>query len=147
MEDMLHASPNQSTTDVICLSHLRWNFVFQRPQHLMTRCARERRVFFVEEPEFRPGIAAHLQIDASGPVTVVVPQLDEGLSPDARSSALRRLLTQIVRSQRISDYVLWYYTPMALAFTDHLQPRSVVYDCMDELSAFKGAPTVLTERE
>ena len=37
---------------LICLSHLRWNFVFQRPQHLMTRCSKANRVFFWEEPIF-----------------------------------------------------------------------------------------------
>src|SRR5688572_8603667 len=38
-----------SDYDVICFSHLRWQFVFQRPQHLLTRCARKRRVFYIEE--------------------------------------------------------------------------------------------------
>src|SRR3954463_481566 len=119
--------------DVICLSHLRWNFVFQRPQHLMTRCARERRVFFVEEPIYQPGSSPRLEIDASGPVTVVVPHLPEGLTPAQRIGAQRTLLDALIESQTISEYVLWYYTPMALDFSDHLDPIAVVYDCMDEL--------------
>jgi UDP-galactopyranose mutase len=133
--------------DVICLSHLRWNFVFQRPQHLMTRCARERRVFFVEEPQFGSDVTPALHCTAAGGVTIVVPQLCADMSADARRVALRQLLDEMVRTHGISDYVLWYYTPMALAFTDHLTPAAVVYDCMDELSAFKGAPARLRHFE
>ena len=132
---------------LVCLSHLRWNFVFQRPQHLMTRCARERRVFFVEEPVFRRALTARLRVERCGPVTVVVPHLPEGLSEDGCRSAQQLLMTQLIRTQRISDYLLWYYTPMALAFTDGLSPRAVIYDCMDELSAFKGAPPALRDLE
>jgi UDP-galactopyranose mutase len=147
---MLQTPPAQSTAsapDVICLSHLRWNFVFQRPQHLMTRCARDRRVFFVEEPLFEPGTTPHLQFEQSRGVTVVVPRLPEGLPVEQCCSEQRRLLDSWMEAERISEYVLWYYTPMALAFTQHLAPLAVVYDCMDELSAFKGAPTALKEYE
>jgi UDP-galactopyranose mutase len=144
---MIAASGSRPLPDVLCLSHLRWNFVFQRPQHLMIRCAREARVFFVEEPVFHPGIDACLQIDRSAPVTVVVPQLPQGLDPSASQAVQRRLLDGLIRSETIGGYLLWYYTPMALGFTDHLTPLAVVYDCMDELSAFKGAPGVLKARE
>lgn len=133
--------------DVICVSHLRWNFVFQRPQHLMTRCARDRRVFFVEEPEYGSELTPSLRCEAAGAVTIVVPQLPADLPPAASRVALRKLLDGMLRTHRISDYLLWYYTPMALAFTDHLTPVATVYDCMDELSAFKGAPAILKQFE
>ena len=133
--------------DVLCFSHLRWNFVFQRPQHLMTRCARERRVFFIEEPVVAPEIKSHLQVEAHASVNVVVPQIPEGLTSPARRSTLRRLLDDFMKAARIHDYLLWYYTPMALEYTDHLSPSAIVYDCMDELSAFQGAPATLKERE
>jgi UDP-galactopyranose mutase len=133
--------------DVICLSHLRWHFVFQRPQHLLTRCAREHRVFFVEEPLFQGGITPHLRVEADGPVTVVVPHLPEGLPQSDCTTAQRALLDDFIEAEDIRDYVLWYYTPMALDFTRHLSPRAVVYDCMDELSAFQGAPAALREQE
>jgi UDP-galactopyranose mutase len=144
---MLQAPHASSTLDVICLSHLRWNFVFQRPQHLMIRCARDRRVFFVEEPLFRPGVTPHLLIEDSDNVRVVVPQLPAGISYEDALAAQRRLLEQLIETERMSSYVLWYYTPMALSFTDRLSPIAVVYDCMDELSAFKGAPALLKARE
>jgi UDP-galactopyranose mutase len=139
--------PTASAPDLVCLSHLRWNFVFQRPQHLMTRCARDRRVYFIEEPLFQPGIAPQLQIRTSGAVTTVVPLLPEGLNDEGCCAEQRRLLDELMRAERISEYVLWYYTPMAFAFTQHLAPLAIVYDCMDELSAFKGAPAALRDLE
>ena len=137
-----------STPDVVCLSHLRWNFVFQRPQHLLTRCAREHRVFFIEEPiTVRSMKEPALRVDYSGPVTVVVPELPEAFTEHQRSLAQRQLLDEFIERENIADFLLWYYTPMALDFTRHLSPRAVVYDCMDELSAFKGASAQLKERE
>ena len=133
--------------DLFCLSHLRWNFVFQRPQHLMTRFARDRRVFFLEEPIYEPGIVPHLQSDVCGSVNVVVPYLPEGLDGTAVNQAMRALVDQVLCDADVRHFVLWYYTPMALAFTDHLTPTAIVYDCMDELSAFKDAPAQLEELE
>jgi UDP-galactopyranose mutase len=151
---MLHSPTPHSaapTPDLVCLSHLRWHFVFQRPQHLMTRCARDRRVYFVEEPVVQAGIAAQLRVERSGAVSVVTPLLPERMAPDLAPQACReeqrRLLDEFMRAERISEYVLWYYTPMALAFTRHLAPLATVYDCMDELSAFKGAPAALKDLE
>lgn len=134
--------------DIVCLSHLRWDFVYQRPQHLMSRSACERRVFFVEEPIFGAPVP---KLDISRRdcgVIVVVPHLPEGLS-DAEVGAAQQslLLDELFLEYDISDYILWYYTPMALAFTWHLEPLATVYDCMDELSAFKFAPLNLKQRE
>jgi UDP-galactopyranose mutase len=133
--------------DLICFSHLRWNFVFQRPQHLLSRCARDRRVFFVEEPHY-DATTPVLQVDRdrSG-VTVVVPHLLPDLSSERTTAQLRVLLDRYLTTHRIREYVLWYYTPMALAFSRQLRPQAVVYDCMDELSAFAGAPAGLRDAE
>jgi len=109
----------------------------------MTRCARDRRVFFVEEPEYGRDVAPHFQIRAAGDVTVVVPQLPEHC-PDAIGQQ-RLILDDMMQRADIDDFVLWYYTPMALAFTRHLAPIATVYDCMDELSAFKNAPPTIRE--
>ncbi len=136
------------TPDIVCLSHLRWNFVFQRPQHLLSRCAQGRRVFFVEEPIFSKEPLGWLDVsqDDSG-VVVVVPHLPEGLSEDAINADLRVLVDGLLTEHKINNYICWYYTPMAIAFTSHWQPQAVVYDCMDELSAFKGASPKLKEYE
>ncbi|MEG3918408.1 glycosyltransferase family 1 protein [Microcoleus sp. T3_A4] len=126
--------------DLVCLSHLRWNFVYQRPQHLLSRCAKSRRVFFVEEPVFSAATDWWLDVSIheSG-VWVIVPHLSEGTSEATAQTAQQAMLDDLFRAAEISHYILWYYTPMAVSFTNHLKPLAVVYDCMDELSAFKGA--------
>jgi len=133
--------------DILCLSHLRWNFVYQRPQHLLTRFARRQRVFYVEEP-IADAAASYAEIsrDPSG-VFVVVPHVPCDLDAIARDREMRTLVDNVVQSHQLTTFVLWYYTPMALAFTSHLRPAAVVYDCMDELSAFAGAPAGLVAAE
>jgi UDP-galactopyranose mutase len=155
--DELHNSSNGlapsagaafNSPDLVCFSHLRWDFVYQRPQHLLSRCAQERRVFFIEEPIFDNG---SMRLDISRRdcgVWVVVPHLPEGLRSEVALEAVTRgMIDRLFTEQGIRDYVLWYYTPMALGFTRHLKPLVTVYDCMDELSAFKNAPPELGARE
>jgi len=151
-----HYSPNmdgapsklKSAPDLVCFSHLRWDFVYQRPQHLLSRAARTRRVFVIEEALFDNG---SMRLDVSERqegVRIVVPYLPAGLSSQiAKQAMLRTMVDQLFSSYGINDFVLWYYTPMALEFTQHLKPLATIYDCMDELSAFKGAPTNLQLRE
>jgi len=134
--------------DLVCFSHLRWDFVFQRPQHLLNRFAREGRVFFIEEPVFEPGGEVRLELSRRDMgVYVVVPHLPEGLSEAEAWAAQRALVDALFAQYGVRDYVLWYYTPMALPFSRHLAPLVTVYDCMDELSAFQGAPTALGRYE
>ena len=134
-------------SDLICLSHLRWNFVFQRPQHLMTRFARRRRVYFVEESVFDAGTTPQLRVEASCGVNVVVPRLPAGYAEARAQKEVQRLLDELRQRERIKNFVLWYYTPMALGITEGLSPRAIVYDCMDELSGFKNAPAALGRYE
>ena len=133
--------------DIICFSHLRWNFVFQRPQHLLSRFAKKRRVFFIEEPMFHDGSAEFVVTESKEGVQVCVPHLQNGTDGDAIEPALRKLLNELMREQGIRQHISWYYTPMMLGWSDHLNPLAVVYDCMDELSAFKNAPAELRIRE
>jgi len=133
---------------LLCLSHLRWNFVFQRPQHLMTRAARNYDVLFVEEPIYEPSDIHDLRIyEAEKNLRIVTPILPAGLPQEVETASIRRMLAGLLNSQRVSHTVAWYYSPMALAFTHHLSPDLCVYDCMDELSAFRGAPKALTVME
>ena len=133
------------TVDLVCFSHLRWDFVYQRPQHLLTRSARDRRVFFIEEPVFSNG-SMRLEVrEADAGVHVVVPTLPDGLRSEIAINAVMKEMTrQLFLDHDINEYVFWYYTPMALKFTDHFNPIASVYDCMDELSAFKGAHSQLS---
>ncbi|MDQ3822278.1 MAG: UDP-galactopyranose mutase [Actinomycetota bacterium] len=132
--------------DVLCFSHLRWDFVWQRPQHLLSRCARECRVFFVEEPVHDGGPRLELRPGEDN-LTVVVPHLPADIDPEAAVELQRELLATLVRRRSIEDVVAWYYTPMALPFTRELEPVAVVYDCMDELSAFALAPREIRSLE
>jgi UDP-galactopyranose mutase len=133
--------------DLVCFSHLRWNFVFQRPQHLLSRFARERRVFFFEEPIYdRKQPRLHVTRSPEG-VWVAVPHLPEGLDEQQSMAMQRALLDEMLARHGVKRFVSWYYTPMALPFTRHLEPLAEVYDCMDELSAFRGAPPALLHRE
>jgi glycosyltransferase involved in cell wall biosynthesis len=129
---------------LICFSHLRWDFVYQRPQHLMTRAADQYEVIYFEEPIYQPDALPNLRRirDKSG-VLVVTPVLPEGM---ASTEPLRALLDQLV-SEYNCNPVFWYYTPMALEFSSNLEPSLIVYDCMDELSAFKDPPPGLAAAE
>jgi UDP-galactopyranose mutase len=134
--------------DLICFSHLRWDFVYQRPQHLLSRCARDRRVFFIEEPIFANSSMRLDVRETDTGVHVVVPQLPEGLRSEIAITAVMKEMTyRLFLDHAIDEYVFWYYTPMALKFTSHFKPKASVYDCMDELSAFKGASTLLPQFE
>jgi UDP-galactopyranose mutase len=132
--------PPGGTTDLVCFSHLRWDFVYQRPQHLLSRCGKTRRVFYVEEPIFG-NCSRRLNVSEAEPgVHVVVPYLPEGLQSEVAINAVMKEMTrQLFIDHEINEYVFWYYTPMAFNFTEHFTPLATVYDCMDELSAFKGA--------
>jgi glycosyltransferase involved in cell wall biosynthesis len=142
--------PVANVPDLVCFSHLRWGFVFQRPQQIMARLAAGRRVFFFEEPVLDDDGPERLHVeDTPQGVTVMTPHLASGRArdPEALARAQRLMLDDALARDGITDFVAWYYTPMALAFSDHLQPRLVVHDCMDELANFAGAPADLKERE
>lgn len=133
---------------LLCLSHLRWSFVYQRPQHLMTRFARDYNLLFLEEPVVTEQSQAWLEIrPEDGGVQVLVPRLPHDCGGEAATQVQRNLLDGYLQQLKVEELILWFYTPMALAFASHLQPRLTVYDCMDELSAFRGAPAALIERE
>ena len=134
--------------DVVCLSHLRWGFVHQRPQHLMSRFGRRSRVFFCEEPVLGEAVRPRLEVKAASEgVFVVQPLLPARLEPEAVEIVQRFLLAVMMRERDVRSYVLWYYTPLALSYTQSFAPAAVVYDCMDELTGFKGASAELPRRE
>lgn len=132
---------------LVCFSHLRWNFVFQRPQHLMTRFAADAPVLYWEEPVWdSAATAAYLDTRSPHPnVTVAVPHLPQGLTGDAADAALRELLDTAVAGT--TDLRRWYYTPMMLPFSRHLVATCTIYDCMDELANFRFAPPELVDLE
>ena len=140
---------------LLVFSHLRWHFVTQRPQHLLTRAAQSRHVYFWEEPLFHcaadpqslgrdGGSLEFHQAEQTPDVTVIRPHFNYGEDP---IRGQRRLLNRFLSHRCLERFDSWFYTPMALSFSGHLHPRVTVYDCMDELSAFLGAPPELIEQE
>src|SRR3954453_11850340 len=135
----------QREFDVVCLSHLRWDWVWQRPQHLLSRCARHRRVFYVEEAIFDGDTRIEVDETESG-VFVVKPHVPTGLSLRELDAVQQTLLDELFVQFEIDAYLLWVYAPMAVTYAEHLTPIATVYDCMDELSLFSGAPPELRKR-
>lgn len=153
------ASATVGPAAIVCFSHLRWSFVWQRPQHLLTRLAQSTPVYVVEEPEFVDGVPAPmLRVDLSGPITRLTPclpaspHLGWGFNPQS-NPIIRQLLTPFFRDHGwlgggSANVVAWYYTPMALgAEPERFDRPVVVYDVMDELANFRGAPAALRDQE
>jgi glycosyltransferase involved in cell wall biosynthesis len=136
---------------ILVFSHLRWDFVYQRPQHLLARMADRRRIIFFEEPIQKEGVEPYLEISSTEEgVTVCrphTPSPHHGYDGD-QHRYLNVLLRKLIADEKLTDnYIAWFYTPMALPLVRHLNPRLIVYDCMDELSCFLKAPRQLLQRE
>ena len=129
--------------NLLCFSHLSWNFVFQRPQHLLTRFSKNYQVFYFEEPKI--GDSDMYIVDMQDGVSIV--QLLVTNHNETTADRIKNLISQVLKEYNIENYICWYYTPMALQFTDHLKPETVIYDSMDELSAFRFAPPQLLQLE
>ena len=150
---------NRQQKEILCFSHLRWDWVYQRPQHLLSRLASNHghRVYFVEEPWPPDGDAPTAEpywsySEVAPNVLRCVPRLDaawpfflDGNGADTR--AMRRLLRLLVEEQELADPIVWFYAPLATSLLPGLRPCAIVYDCMDELALFKGAPPQLLKRE
>jgi UDP-galactopyranose mutase len=155
MEESKSAADLNENPALLVFSHLRWHFITQRPQHLLTRAAQSRHVYFWEEPWFHDaadpqsrgrdgGSLEFLQVEETPTVTVIRPHFNHG---EDSIEGQRRLLDRFHSDHCLDHFDSWFYTPMALSFAAHLNPGVTVYDCMDELSAFLGAPRELIERE
>lgn len=133
---------------LVCFSHLRWDFVWQRPQHLLSRAAKFHDVLFVEEPQFKPGVVPHMDVSTRPQgITVAVPVLPEGLSAEDIIAEQHDLIEDLIGREALGPRIFWYYTPMAIAFTSDLECDLCIYDNMDELSLFRGASQELLTLE
>ena len=139
-------SPMQT---LLVFSHFRWNFVFQRSQHLLSRLADQYKILFVEEP-INGAHDDYLELsNLYANVEVLRPHSTSQATgfDDANAPQVRQLLDEFLSQQKIEDYWLWFYTPLALSITQGLNAKSIIYDCMNELSAFKNASPLLIKRE
>ena len=147
--DRARAGDAGSTWSIVVYSHLRWNFVYQRPQHVLSRLARHGGIFFVEEP-IRSAGSPRIEVTFPTPNLIrCVPTGDFEEPPFGASQvdAIAPLLRRILQNLRAGRHVAWLYTPMALPLATRLEPEAIVYDCMDELTGFAGAPAGLAARE
>ena len=136
--------------NLLVFSHLRWDFVFQRPQHLLTRFSREFNVYFLEEPvhDVPENQESYLSISKrSDKLWILVPHLPKAINKKQSLKIQKETLKTFLADKSLSDFIFWYYTPMALEFSGDYNPDIVIYDCMDELSAFKFAPPELIHLE
>src|ERR1700712_3818854 len=116
--------------DIICFCHIRWNFVYQRPQHLMRRFSRRNRVFFIEEPVLESSGNSFIQVSKDKDnIWIATPHLLESYTPDELVFQQRILLSSLYNEYEIKYYMHWFYTPMALIISNHLYPQMVIYDC------------------
>lgn len=133
---------------LLCLSHLRWDFVYQRPQHLMTRFAGKYNVLYVEEPIYINDANPYLVIHkVKNSIFILVPHIPKGLGKSIENTQLLNLLNDFILKNNWCISVKWYLTPMMLPWTENLVSKVIIYDCMDELTAFKNAPPQLKELE
>ncbi|SFG12793.1 Protoporphyrinogen oxidase [Duganella sp. CF458] len=132
---------------LIVFCHLRWDFVFQRPQHLLTRLAKHYKVVVVEEPVHEEGEARMVISHPAPNLTVCQPHTPvqaHGFHDD-QIPLLQPLVSALAPEGE--QVLVWFYTPMALPLLQGLHPSLVIYDCMDELSGFKNPPKQLLQRE
>lgn len=133
--------------DIICYSHLRWNFVYQRPQHIMSRLSSQYRIFYIEEPVFGSSSDYIETQQYEEHVYVCVPFLRDRVKEENREMIFENLVAQLVNDFHIKDFIEWYYTPMMYKVREWGTPSLLIYDCMDELSAFLFAPPELKRKE
>jgi glycosyltransferase involved in cell wall biosynthesis len=151
--DQADATPfTYSLPDLVCFAHLHWDFVWQRPQHLLSRFAQYGRVFYVEDAFYHADdlIEPHIEVkERQNGVKVLVVHLPNHLRSDeaAADQAQFGVLSQFFAENEVVKYAFWYYTPMALGKSRLFTPVLTVYDCMDELAQFKFAPPELRQRE
>jgi UDP-galactopyranose mutase len=143
--DQFDAISKGRPAPLICFSHLRWDFVLQRPQHLMQRFAKERQVYFFEEYIPTDHHLPYLEFHpfAGTEVIALRPRIPHWWSDADRETALRGLLDMLLRLHDITRPVLWFYSPMMFGVARHVDASAVVYDCMDELANFRFAPSGL----
>ncbi len=148
-KDCFSNQPEATMSPLIVFSHLRWDFVYQRPQQLLSRLAKDRQVIFVEEPMPGAKLPVLERLQPCKGVEVLrchVTGNGHGFT-DENLPIMKLMVAQYVAQQDLQNYWLWFYTPMAVPLALGMQAAGIVYDCMDELAAFRNAPAELMLRE
>jgi glycosyltransferase involved in cell wall biosynthesis len=144
-----------SNRPLIVHSHLRWDFVWQRPQQIFSRLATRHPILFTEEPMLIDGPATLVVTEPHPNVLRAVPMLTRGAHADVDQqwAAVLPMLREALEHHpllagRFGSAVQWFYSPMtAPHFLGQFDAACVVYDCMDELANFRFAPADIGRRE
>ncbi|MBB6502473.1 hypothetical protein [Pedobacter cryoconitis] len=137
----MKSSVDQPPKNLLCFSHLRWDFLLQRPQHLLLRFASDINVYFVEDPVFDAKEKPFFSFGTrSETLWKVVPHLMPGLSSDQVTRCMAELIDEFLRDAELSQWTFWYYNPLAQLFVKKHKPKLTVYDCMDEVSGLRHVP-------
>jgi len=142
---------------IVVHSHLKWDWVWQRPQQFLSRLSREHRVLFVQAPDVDDGARiTHVDLrEVTDFPNINVLQIKIPANRESDTAWIDKERRRVVQSllngplgQSFTSIVQWFYDPMAVAgFAGQLDEQLIVYDCMDELSLFRGAPPELVRRE
>ena len=127
--------------ELVVISHLPWDFVWQRPQHLISRMSRSRRVWFIEEPRVADVDMPRLCVESRDGIQrvwleVPGPERLAGFD-DPVATEYPDMIAELLGHR--SERTLWLYTPLALPIAAKLERRMVIYDVMDDLAAFAQA--------
>lgn len=126
--------------DMVVFCHLRWQFVYQRPQHLISRMAKNRKVLLIEEP-----IGYDPEQENTANLIIINDNLHI-LQPRVQNiEAIANIIPKFIKNNHIS--IGWFYSASFSSLMDSFKFETIVYDCMDELTLFKGAPEHLIHQE
>src|SRR3954447_14336472 len=145
--------PTNMHCPLIVHSHLRWDFVWQRPQQIFSRLAADHRILFLEEPVYEPGEPSLRLSEPQPGLLRAIPVLPERLGVDEEAAITLPLVRVALEKHPLLEGafdtpVQWFYSPMpAPSFIGQLGESAVVYDCMDELANFRFAPPDIAQRE
>lgn len=134
-------------SDLIYFSSSKWNSTFQGPQHLLSRFARHRRVFYIEEPVFNNGLDNTNIKKCNKNLWIITPQLHRLGIQEQIVERHKNLLSNFFEFAAIKNYVFLYHTPTAIEISNHLYPQLTICDCANEYSTFKPTFTNLTKQE
>ena len=114
---------------VLCLPHLKWTRDYERPHHLANCCAKEHRVLYFEEPEFDGGDGLQIELaETRTGVLTVIPHLPVEPTTEKLEEWQREVVNMVLEEVDDPHPILWYYDPMAIGFTEHIDATAVVYD-------------------
>ncbi|PBJ10177.1 glycosyltransferase [Flavobacterium sp. ACN6] len=134
-----HLEQKAQHYDMIVFCHLRWQFVYQRPQHIISRMAQTMKVLFIEEPLYNDSLKSSENL-------IIVNEMLHVLQPNTKDiESITRIISNYVKNKNIT--VGWFYSPSFSPLLGSFDFDTIVYDCMDELSLFKQAPAHLIDQE